>query len=221
MSNGTPITNDFGQCTELEQKDLIKMEAGFIAESVPVLIDSMKRHPDFRMARCNYLSIESDMPMPGWHLRLGKTVDLPFLMIGLSGIIYHPIGSPGLFDRLDKIDSLYAIAEEQPGFYIDTNDIWIPDFLFEKCLRLDNYEDHIFRIGFLLFKAAWLHRNERMSIKDFKSICLDYSGEEVRYSRIETSVFRAWRRNLIEETRRRYQESPNKLKLRNKNKREW
>ncbi len=55
---------------------------------VPVLIETPARSY-FPMVRCHYLSIEYDTPRAGWGISLGGSM-MPFLMLGLAGIIQQP-----------------------------------------------------------------------------------------------------------------------------------
>ncbi len=87
-------------------------------EAVPVIIDSVKtsvrknvdlqrpgEDSSFRLiTRCNYLSVECDIPKPGWTLRVSE-LNLPFLMLGLTGVIHRPFDGER-FDTPAKIEEI-------------------------------------------------------------------------------------------------------------------
>lgn len=195
-----------------------KMESNDIySRSIPVLAESFKVEPEFKMVRCIYFSIECDTPMPGWHLSLNEQIDIPFIMLGLSGIIYQPIGSTGGFDDYNKINTLFDTIEKEPGIYIDTNDIWLPNNLFTEITG-EKVKGHIFRISFDLFVNAWQYRNDRITLSEFEKYCNKTNNKMINTSEKETQAFNDWWKELIEETRRQYHESEKRLQLRYKGK---
>ncbi len=64
----------------------------FPFDDIPVSVETLSR-PYFPLVRCNYLYVECDEPRPGWSLGLGAE-RLPFLMLGLVGIIQTPFDAP-------------------------------------------------------------------------------------------------------------------------------
>ena len=51
------------------------------ADDVPVFVDAVIDVPEFPFVRCNYLSIEHDLPDPSWALGL-EGRQLPLLLLG-------------------------------------------------------------------------------------------------------------------------------------------
>jgi len=92
-------------------------------EDVPIIVETLSR-PYFPMNRCSYLYVESDEPRPGWSLN-----SMPFLMLGLVGIIQVPFGAPR-FDQYQHLSQLFQGLEDQMGMTINFADIWLPDFMF-------------------------------------------------------------------------------------------
>ena len=106
--------------------------------SIPVLVDDVKQHPRFGYTRCEYFTIECDMPSPGWVLRLAER-RIPFLMTGLSGVIYKPSLNEPLFTMPDQIEELFEIIEADNRASVGTADIWIPNSLIESRLPEKQY----------------------------------------------------------------------------------
>ena len=100
------------------------------AFDVPVVVDDVKRYGKLKMARCTYFTIECDAPSSNWVLELGKK-SIPFLLIGLSGLIVRPIRGGRLFESSDSIDELFDTIESHPSLYVDINDLWLPNKLFQ------------------------------------------------------------------------------------------
>jgi len=166
--------------------------------SVPLLIDDTKKYDTFQMARCTYFSIECDVPSPGWQLGIGSE-PIPFLMFGLSGIVFKPFGKDPIFPSPDSIDSLFNTIEENPSLFIDTNDIWLPNEIFP----LSPKRGEVYRVDYDLFKAAYLFREDKISENKFLKICRELKGR-VHYSPEESESFIGWAKRQIAEAKDRY-----------------
>ncbi|MHC4359021.1 MAG: hypothetical protein ACYSTQ_09520 [Planctomycetota bacterium] len=70
--------------------------------TIPIIIDDIKRYDKFRMSRCTFFSIAYDLPSPDWVLELEDS-SIPFFLLGLSGIIWKPMGKRKIFDACDSI----------------------------------------------------------------------------------------------------------------------
>lgn len=79
--------------------------------SVPIIIDDIKEYEEFKMSRCSYFSIECDDLAEGWGLGLSN-LNIPFMMIGLQGIITTQINTSGLFDNASDIENLFNLIED-------------------------------------------------------------------------------------------------------------
>lgn len=125
------------------------------------MVDSIKDQESFRMARCLYFSVECDTPSTGWQLGL-ESGYIPFLMLGLSGIITKPIKGDS-FNNEDDIDSLFETIEKHENLYVDINDIWLPLFVLDKNAERSD----VYRIPFELFSIAYDYTLGRTSIDEY------------------------------------------------------
>lgn len=180
----------------------LKIKENEMFVDVPLVIDDVKDLKTFAMSRCSYFSIQCDKPSTEWVLEMRER-RIPFLMVALSGIIYQPIGG-GLFDGPEKFEELFKVVEENPEVYVDTNDVWLPNFVLDqKNLRSGN----VYRVGLKLFKAAYGFRNQEFSKKDFVTSLERFSGE-IHYSPEETEALGLWEEEQIKEARAHYREHP-------------
>jgi len=162
---------------------------------VPVVVDDVKSYGKFKMARCTYFTIECDAPSSNWVLELGKK-SIPFLLIGLSGLIVRPIGGSHLFESSDSIDELLDTIEAHPSLYVDINDLWLPNRLFQGL----PHRSQVYRVGFKLFHVAYLYREERISEEQFLRQCSQLRSP-VRLSKKETHSFENWSRFQIQKAK--------------------
>jgi len=155
---------------------------------VPIIVDSVKRHPDFQMTRCNYLSVECDSPHPDWLLSIGGE-RFPFLMLGLMGVVQQPFGAP-LFSNADQIDDLFRRIEDEGKLLVDIEDIWLPNFLFEGISPTPS-AGMVYRVTNLLFTLALLYREGSQESEAFEVSCRELR-EGLRFSTEETEAFEKW-----------------------------
>jgi hypothetical protein len=166
--------------------------------SIPLLIDDVKNYHNFKMARCTYFSIQCDVPSPNWQLGLGRLV-VPFFLVGLSGIIFKPLGNRVIFSSHQLIEDLFNVIEEHPSFFIDTNDIWMPNnIFFNSPMR-----GQVYRVDYKLFMEAYLFREEKISKDKFIGLCEEMKGN-IRYSEEETVSFKHWGELQIKEAKHLY-----------------
>ncbi len=170
---------------------------------VPVVVDSIKRRDDFRMVRCNYLTVQCDAPSPDWQLSL-RGEPSSFLMLGLVGIIRQPFGGNS-FDSPDSIETTLDRFEERPELFIDVDDLWIPEFVLRQA-ETDFALGDVFRIGDDLFSAAFRYREGQLEQDDLLETCEQHLAQ-AEYSRIESAAFRAWHWQQVEAARRHYHEN--------------
>ncbi len=114
--------------------------------SVPITIDDVKRLTKFEFTRCDYFTVECDMPSSGWMLELAER-EIPLLMTGGSGIIFRPSPSELLFTSSNQIESLFDAIEKEPQLSIGTGDVWIPNELVEIILSKCQLEPRGVKIG--------------------------------------------------------------------------
>jgi hypothetical protein len=157
------------------------------ASTVPVIVDSVKRNEQFPIVRCSYLSVECETPSEDWALKIGSR-KMPFLMLGLDGIITGPFGAKR-FKNVDQIEDLFVAIEDVAGLLIDIDDIWLPLSLFERYSR--PREGNVYRLDGSLFALAFAFREGRIDTEFFLNNCRDMD-HPLFFSRKETRVFRQW-----------------------------
>lgn len=170
--------------------------------TIPVVIDDVKSIDNFQMSRCIYFSIQCDNPSIGWELGLGKST-FPFIMLGLSGIIYKPIGNSKIFNKASHFKKLFEEVEANDDVYIDMNDIWLPNHILTGDYRKRGY---VFRIDSELFLKAYEFINKQIGQEEFDDFCkkLDYSPE---YSKPETFALDQFEKQTIGEIKEAYHEN--------------
>lgn len=151
---------------------------------IPVQVESGSR-PFFPMVRCTYLSIECEDPLAGWNIVMNGTSN-PFLLLGLSGIIYAPFGSSS-FNSIQLLDDLFDRFEDKGGLLINFDDLWLPAFLFSR----DVHVEEVYRLGYDLFLLAYAFRNGRLPLEIFQRNA-ERMRELLRFSETETKVFMEW-----------------------------
>lgn len=164
--------------------------------SIPVMLDDIRKYDDFDMSRCTYFTIESDAPSPNWVLG-PQSLNIPFYLLGLSGIIWKPLGDHHIFDSPESIDGLFDAIEDRSELYIDVNDIWLPNYLFDD---LPHERGNVYRIEEKLFVESYLYRHDRVSLEQFLKSCEELR-KSIAFSEIETKAFKKWEMNQIEQAR--------------------
>lgn len=170
--------------------------------NVPVIIDDIKSYPNFQMTRCTYFTVESDSPSPNWVLNLDNQ-QLPFYLLGLSAIIYKPFGDSDIFESVELINEVFNVIERNISLYVDTNDIWLPNFLFNEHKR-----GQIYRIETELFLKAFLFRETKIDEEEFLIYCRKFF-KSLYYSPQETEVFHEWINQQINEAKGIYPKNRN------------
>ncbi len=166
--------------------------------TVPVIVDSIKYNDTFPFTRCTYYSIACDTPSPNWTLVL-ENHRIPFFLLGISGIIWKPLGEETLFNKPEVIDDLFDLIETTPECYVDIDDLWLPNLLFhEQARRCD-----VYRLHHLLFSEAYRYRQGRITKSDFVKYCQDVRSFAF-YSEEETMSFRRWEERLIIQAKEKY-----------------
>lgn len=182
------------------------------AVTIPVIVDSVKKFGRFKMSRCSYFSIQCDQPSIEWSLDIQKK-NIPFLMVGMSGIITRPSVDSSHFDGPGEITGLFETVEADPDLYIDHNDVWLPNhYLIDvapakplevpvaryKSLTFKPIRNFVFRLSQDLFQAAYQYRTGDISRTAFEKMGRSFA-KPVAYSETETIAFIQWQFNMIEE----------------------
>ena len=174
-------------------------------ESVPVFLDAVAAQSADPIVRCNYLVIESDDPQLGWSITGSSGVPLPFLLLGLEGIVVGGLGGGAFVSPLD-VEELF-LSVEADGFTLEASDLWLPNFLFTgkradpALLRLVAVSDiasagAVLRINRALFTLALQAREGNLGWEDFSRRCAEMEGPE--FSVDETRAFAFWNESIIE-----------------------
>ena len=167
---------------------------------IPVVFDAIKTLEDFPMIRCNYLSIECDSPGGGWKLSIGD-LELPFLMLGLVGIITSPFGAER-FNNVGLIEDLFEQIEDKAGLLIDVDDIWLPIILFRNIDTVPKIGD-VFRIIGDVFALALSFREGRLDLESFLNECEQFERPMV-LSEEESLSFQKWHDIQIDNVKEHY-----------------
>lgn len=170
--------------------------------TIPVMIDDVKDSADFHMSRCTYFSIASNLPSA--EVSLDPRMKIPSFMIGFTGVICRPSYRSVLFDKPKKISGLFERVERNENLYVDINDIWLPNYVFDDKNRK---RSSVYRIGPELFKLAFNYQNEIISDKDFLKICKE-RNLKAEFSPEETESFKIWGQKQIKHARKYYKKNP-------------
>lgn len=169
--------------------------------TIPVIIDDVKDQPGFQMSRCSYFSIASNVPSPD--ITLDPRTNLPSIMVGFISVICRPSNRSPLFDKPEKLSGLLERVEKNQGLYVDINDLWLPNFIFDEENRKRSC---VYRIDIELFRLAFNYQNEAISDNDFIKYCRDMKLT-ADFSPKETKAFFKWGREQIEHARKYYKEN--------------
>lgn len=185
----------------------------FPVDDIPVLVETLSR-PYFPMVRCNYLYVDCDTPLPGWTLGINAQ-RLPFLMLGLVGIVQTPFDAPR-FTEYRHVDELFERIEGS-GFLVHFADIWLPDFVFTAR---ELHVGDVYRIDIRTFKMAQSFREGGVSQDHFLDVLRDTLNQLiVRFSAEETRAFLAWSIENLSAAMNQPDKNP-ELKLRTREPRE-
>ena len=165
--------------------------------SIPIIIDNVKKSAEFAMTRCLYFTIDSDTPLTGSSIKVNSR-KISLYMIGFSGIICKPIGRKWYFSTYKLIDKLFDTIETNPNLFVDTNDIWLPNMMFDDS---PHERGNVYRINENIFIEAIKFRTDTISQERFSDFCSQNNGSAV-YSDVETKAFNRWEIRQIEQTKR-------------------
>jgi hypothetical protein len=154
-------------------------------KTVPVMVDNRKDIDEFMMTRVAYYYIEMIEPPPENPVDYSN-LGIPVLLLEFSGAIYKPTDAE-YFEKPEQIDELFKTVESHESLYIDSDNIWVPNKLFDKKPERGD----IFRIGFDLFiKMYSLSRND--AIVDTEDSRFSDKQGSIKFSEIETEAFGKW-----------------------------
>ena len=163
-------------------------------DSIPVILDGIRKYDGCYMSRCSYFIMESDLSAesnalsPNWMLMM-QALNVPFYLLELSGIIWKPLGDSYIFDSPDSIRDLFDAIDSSPLLRADTSDIWLPGYLFKNSPK---ERGSVYRIQGRLFSQAYSYQKGRISPEQFLEFC-EESRSRIAFSELETRSFSAWR----------------------------
>lgn len=162
------------------------------AQSIPVMVDDRKDIGRFKMTRVAYFYIESIEPSPDIpidHQNLG----IPVLLLQFSGLLYKPIGKKEYFEKSEQIEELFLTVERYESLYVDSDNVWIPNNLFDKRPERGD----IYRVPFGLFIKLYLLCRDDATL-DIGISRLKYKHKLIKFSKSETIAFAKWAAGIVE-----------------------
>ena len=179
------------------------------AKSVPVIVDDSKNIDEFMMTRVGYYYVEAIEPSSDIPINYDD-IGIPVLPLEFSGAIHRPTEKEEYFETPDQIEGLFRAVELYDSFYVDSDNIWIPNKLFNKTPERGD----IFRISSALFiKMYLLCRNDAVLDADVSRLVDKYGL--IMFSEIETIAFAQWASGILENIITSYPKNPDlKLKWR-------
>lgn len=164
------------------------------SKTVPIMIDDRKCISDFQMTRASYFYIEAVEPFED--IPLGETeFARSILTLEFSGVICRPLDESGLFDTAEKIETLFQAVERHGPLYVDSDNIWIPNEMFNRPPRRSD----VFRVPFALFARLYILCRDDASLS---SGIQQVSGGSpmIEFSEKESAGFREWTSGIVDES---------------------
>lgn len=174
--------------------------------SIPVMVDDRKDIGEFMMTRVAYFYIEalepsSDIPID--HRNLG----IPVLPLEFSGVLHKPTDMKELFETPEQVEELFQTVERHELLYVDSDNIWIPNRLFEKSPERGD----IYRVPAGLFIELYSLCRDDATLATNISRFIGMHGPII-FSEVETVAFADWTSDIIKNVKATYPKSEH-LKL--------
>ena len=170
-----------------------------LTDTVPLIVDDIKNYQDFNMTRCSYFSIEVEETLPNITLTINNLTTIPFLLMGLQGIIITVDQQGRRFSNADIIDKHFDSIEEL-GLDIDIETLWLPNFKFNGY---NHQIENVYRISGKLFSAAYQYSNSTLSKEEFIRLCEQM--EDIIFSEDETIAFKVWAENQVNDSKANFE----------------
>lgn len=167
-------------------------------QSVPVMVDDRKDIGEFLMTRVAYFYVEAVEPSPDIpidHRNLGISV----LPLEFSGVLHKPIDAKEYFETPAQIEELFRTVERHTTLYVDSDNIWVPNKLFDKKPERGD----VYRVPVDVFiKLYALCRDDATLDAGISR----FSGKHnlIQFSEIETIVFAKWINGILEDAKAAY-----------------
>ena len=179
------------------------------AKSIPVMVDDRKDLGEFMMTRVAYYYVEAIEPSPDIPIDF-RNLGIPVLTLEFSGVIHRPSELKEYFETPDQVEEVFRTVERHPSLYVDSDNLWIPNKLFDKPPERGD----IFRVPFDLFtKLYLLCRNDATLGPGISR--LNDKHNRITFSKIETIAFGKWTDGIVENVKAAYPKNESlKLKWR-------
>ena len=161
-------------------------------KSVPVMVDDRKDIGEFMMTRVAYFYVEA-IEAPPDILIDHHSLGIPVLPLEFSGVIHKPIDMEEYFETPDQIEELYQTVERYESLYVDSDNIWIPNKLFNKTPE----RSEIYRVPFDLFIKLYSLCRDDASLDTGISRLSD-KHDLIIFSEVETIAFAKWTNGIVE-----------------------
>ena len=166
-------------------------------QNIPVIVDDIVDSSTFPLARLIYFHIEAEETLDQWWLRHPQIpFGLPFLMIGLAGILVRPIDGGEIFEHSHQLRELFNFIERptedvsDSSTMVQVSDIWFPKNLMFKQGETPSRGD-VFRVDSDLFRHAFDFRAGRLQDEEFLSAAMRQE-DRIHFSSVETKAFTQW-----------------------------
>jgi len=179
-------------------------------QTIPVLIDDIKRLKDFQRTRCTYFRIEfSERPFTGT-FPVSSAGKFRVAAWGNWAVLTGPAAETGkkdLFLSPDSIRSTLMKIEEDEELFLDLGYIWIPNQVIgikgKSKAVTDIRTGDVYRLSTPFFQKCYSFAAETITGKEWRKYCLS-SPKEIHPSPDETKAFREWRKMQIQSSYDRY-----------------
>ena len=162
-------------------------------KTVPIMIDDHKNTCEFMMTRVTYFYIEAMEPSE--NIPLEQTdLGMSILPLEFSGVICKPLGVGDYFKTATQIENLFHTVEQYETLYVDSDNIWIPNNMFNKPPRRAD----VYRVPFDLFARMYTLCRDDASGAAGKQQITCASGL-IKFSKNESSAFLDWTNGIVTE----------------------
>lgn len=170
-------------------------------KSIPVMVDDRKDIGEFMMTRVAYFYIEAIEAPPDIPIDYSDLA-IPFFPLEFSGVLHKPNDKKEYFETPELIEELYQAVERYESLYIDTDNIWIPNKLFNKLPE----RGEIYRIPFDLYIKLYSLCRDDASLDAGISRFSDMDSLII-FSDVETIAFAKWTKGIVENVKTTYPKS--------------
>jgi len=167
-------------------------------KSIPVMVDDRKDIGEFMMTRAAYYYVEAIEPSPDIpidHHSLG----IPVMPLEFSGVLHKPSETEEYFETPEQIEELFRSVEGHKSLYVDSDNIWIPNQLFDKTPERGD----IYRVPFGFFTKLYSLCRDDTSLSAGLSRFND-KHNLIKFSEIETIAFAKWADGIVENAKAAY-----------------